>query len=94
MEELPNTLNFQDLVVQEESINTRFPLCSLIQVLSVCVEGTSWKYAYFIEKIYKILFEEKAEEYRKILKLADDEDIKYSEVWNAIIPFEFFWYIK
>lgn len=49
------------------------------------------KYPIYIDKVYKAIFKEDAKEYRKILKLQEDENVRYtmySEVLDLISSFE------
>lgn len=51
----------------------------------------NYKYAYYTDAIYKCIFQENAQEYKKILKLEEQEnprDTMYSEVLNLIASFE------
>ncbi|MCX6072721.1 MAG: DNA-binding protein [Campylobacterales bacterium] len=50
-----------------------------------------WKYGVYTNKIYKIVFLENAEEYKKILNLAEKDKARetmYAEVLNVIASFE------
>lgn len=51
-----------------------------------------FKYPMYTDKIYKSIFKENADEYRKILRLHTEEDIRdtmYSEVLNLISSYEY-----
>lgn len=51
----------------------------------------NYKYAYYTDAIYKCIFQENAQEYKKILKLEEQEnprDTMYAEVLNLIASFE------
>ncbi len=51
-----------------------------------------FKYPYYTDKIYKSIFKEKADEYRKILKLSPQENVRktlYSEVLLLVSSFEY-----
>ena len=51
----------------------------------------NYKYALYTDKIYEYIFKERAKEYRKILRLKDNENIRetmYSEVLDLIASFE------
>ena len=55
------------------------------------VDMNQWKYAVYTNKIYKAIFHENANEYKKILKLQAKENIRntmYSEVLDLIAGFE------
>jgi hypothetical protein len=57
-----------------------------------CVGMGQFKYPMYTNKIYKSIFKENAEEYRKILKLHTKENIRdtmYSEVLNVISSYEY-----
>ncbi|MBN2675948.1 MAG: DNA-binding protein [Alphaproteobacteria bacterium] len=54
-------------------------------------EDSTWKYGKYTNLIYKSIFLEKADEYRKILRLAKSENIRetlYSEALDLIAGFE------
>ncbi|NQT65581.1 MAG: DNA-binding protein [FCB group bacterium] len=56
------------------------------------VEMGNFKYPLYTDKIYKAIFKEKADEYRKILKLEPAENVRktlYSEILLLISSFEF-----
>lgn len=60
-------------------------------VLHECVDMGNYKYAYFTDEIYKYIFRENAKEYKQILKLEENENVRdtmYSEVLNLIASFE------
>lgn len=51
----------------------------------------NYKYAYYTDAIYKWVFQENAQEYKKILKLEEQENLRdtmYAEVLNLIASFE------
>jgi len=55
------------------------------------LEMGNYKYAYYTDRIYKAIFREKATEYKQILKLDKNENVRdtmYSEVLNLIASFE------
>lgn len=59
--------------------------------LNKFVNGGKSKYAIYTDKIYKIIFKEKSQEYRQILKLElkdKTRDTMYSEVLDLIAGFE------
>lgn len=59
--------------------------------LSNCVEMGTFKYALYTDKIYVSIFREKATEYRKILKLEKNDNVRstfYSEVLDLIASYE------
>ncbi len=59
--------------------------------LSTYVEMGNYKYALYTDKIYEYIFREKAKEYREILRLKNNENIRetmYSEVLDLIASFE------
>jgi len=59
--------------------------------LNNCVEMGNYKYALYTDKIYEYIFREKAKEYRKILRLNEDENVSdsmYAEVLDLIASFE------
>lgn len=71
---------------QEESYRKQFT-----EALDQYVEGNHWKYARFTNLIYQSVFQENATEYRKVLKLAAQDNIRetmYSEVLNLIASYE------
>jgi len=55
------------------------------------IDMGNWKYAIYTNKIYKIIFQEDANEYKNILKLSQKENIRdtmYSEVLDLIAGLE------
>lgn len=59
--------------------------------LDAYVEGKHWKDGRFTNLIYQSIFQENATEYRKVLKLAEQESIRetmYSEVLTLIASYE------
>lgn len=55
------------------------------------LEMGNYKYAYYTDKIYDAIFGEKAKEYKQVLKLDNNENVRdtmYSEVLNLIASFE------
>lgn len=59
--------------------------------LKDCVEMGNFKYAVYTNKIYVSIFREDAKEYRKILKLQDNDHVRptlYSEVLDLIAAYE------
>ena len=71
---------------QEESYRKQFT-----DALDRYVEGNHWKYARFTNLIYQSVFQENAAEYRKVLKLAAQDNIRetmYAEVLNLIASYE------
>ncbi|MFA7289437.1 MAG: DNA-binding protein [Melioribacteraceae bacterium] len=59
--------------------------------LNKYVEMGNYKYALYTDKIYDSIFKEKSKEYREILKLKDNENVRetmYSEVLDLIASFE------
>jgi len=60
--------------------------------LSNYVDMGNFKYPLYTDRIYKAIFKEKADEYRKILRLKPSENVRkslYSEVLILISSFEF-----
>lgn len=59
--------------------------------LSKYVDMGNFKYGYFTDKIYQSIFKENAKEYKKILSLEKDENLRdtmYAEVLKTIASFE------
>lgn len=59
--------------------------------LKDCVAMGNFKYAVYTDKIYVSIFREKAQEYRKILKLSDRDKVRdtlYAEVLDIIAAYE------
>ena len=78
--------NFLSASFQEERYRKLFT-----DALDDYVEGNQWKYKNFTNLIYQCIFQENAKEYRKILKLAQKENIRdtmYAEVLTLISSFE------
>ncbi len=56
-----------------------------------CVDMGNFKYLVYTDKVYKSIFSENAAEYRKILKLESDENVRhtmYSEVLDIVSSYE------
>lgn len=71
---------------QEKSYHKQFT-----DALDHCVEGNHWKYGHYTNLIYQSIFQENAAEYRKVLRLAEKDNIRetmYSEVLNLIASYE------
>jgi len=61
------------------------------EALNTYVDMGNYKYALYTDKIYQAIFREKANEYRKILKLSKDEQVRetmYSEILDLIASYE------
>ena len=61
------------------------------EALNDYVDMGNYKYALYTDKIYEYIFKEKAKEYRQILKLKDNENVRetmYAEVLDLIASFE------
>jgi hypothetical protein len=70
----------------EESYRKQFT-----DALKDCVAMGNFKYPAYTDKIYVSIFREKAQEYRKILKLEDKECVRstfYSEILDLIASYE------
>lgn len=55
------------------------------------LDSNRWKYSRYTDKIYEVVFLEKAAEYKKILALQKNDKVRetmYAEVLNAIASFE------
>lgn len=55
------------------------------------LEMGNYKYAYYTDEIYRCIFKENAKEYKQILKLEEEENLRdtmYSEILNLIASFE------
>lgn len=64
---------------------------SFTSALSRHVDAGQFKYAHFTNKIYHIIFRENATEYRQVLKLGKNENVResmYAEVLNLIASIE------
>lgn len=65
--------------------------CELLDALNEYVDLGRIKYMIYNDKVYKSVFKENAEEYRKILKLNSEDDERhtmYSEVLDLIASYE------
>ncbi len=72
---------------QEENYRKEFT-----DALRDCVDMGNLKYALYTNKIYKSIFRENAQEYRKILKLSKTEKVRetfYSEILDLISSYEY-----
>ena len=61
------------------------------EALNNYVEMGNYKYALYTDKIYEYVFKERAKEYRQILRLKDNENVRetmYAEVLDLIASFE------
>ena len=61
------------------------------QALKDFLDMGNYKYAYYTDKIYEAIFKEKAKEYKQVLMLSENENVRdtmYSEVLNLIASFE------
>lgn len=64
---------------------------SFTSALNRFVDAGQFKYAIFTNKIYQIIFRENATDYRQVLKLGKNENVResmYAEVLNLIASFE------
>ena len=64
---------------------------SFTSALSQYVDAGRFKYANYTNKIYQIIFRENAADYRQVLKLGKNEQVResmYAEVLNLIASFE------
>lgn len=62
-----------------------------IEALKKHLEMGNYKYAIYTSKIYKSIFKERAQEYKQLLSLKKDEDVRdtfYSEVLTTISMYE------
>lgn len=71
---------------QEQSYRQKFT-----EALDNWVDGNGWKYSRFTNLIYQSIFQENAAEYRKVLNLESQDNIRetmYAEVLNLIASYE------
>lgn len=64
---------------------------NLTDAIKNYVDGGSYKYAQVTDMIYKVVFREKAKEYKKLLSLSEKDNLRrtlYAEVLKAISSFE------
>ncbi len=79
----------EDFVVSyfiEENYRQQFT-----DALRDCVDMGNFKYPMYTDKIYVSIFREKAKEYRKILRLQEQEEVRntfYSEILDLIASYE------
>lgn len=79
----------QDFVVN--LLKGEFYRKEFTEALSAYVDMGAAKYPIYTDKVYKSIFKEDASEYRRILKLEEDENVRhtmYSEVLDLISSFE------
>ncbi|MBN1182228.1 MAG: DNA-binding protein [Bacteroidales bacterium] len=72
---------------QEENYRKEFT-----DALRDCVAMGNFKYALFTDKIYVSIFNEKSQEYRKVLRLQSKEKVRdtfYSEILDLVASFEY-----
>lgn len=78
--------NFLRSAFVEENYRKQFT-----NALRDCVEMGNFKYAIYTDKIYVSIFREKAQEYRKVLKLEERDKVRdtlYAEVLKIIASYE------
>ena len=78
--------NYLPAAIQESNYRKDFT-----SALSRYVNMGNYKYSLFTDKIYQCIFKENAKEYKQILKLAEDDNVRdtmYSEVLNSVASFE------
>lgn len=78
--------NYLPAAIKESSYRKEFT-----EALSKYVKMGNYKYALYTDKIYQYVFRENAKEYKKILKLAKNDnarDTMYAEVLTIIASFE------
>ena len=72
-------------------LNNRDYHKELVLALRDCVDLGNIKYLMYNDKVYRSVFREDADEYRKVLKLSNEDDERhtmYSEVLDLIASFE------
>jgi len=80
----------EDFIVayfEEENYRKEFT-----DALRDCVDMGTFKYPLYTDKIYVSIFRENAQEYRKILKLHADDNVRdtfYSEILDLVASYEF-----
>ena len=80
----------EDFVIayfQEENYRKEFT-----DALRDCVDMGNFKYPLYTDKIYVSIFREKAQEYRKVLKLHSKDEVRdtfYSEILDLVASYEF-----
>lgn len=78
--------DFLQAIIKEPQYRKNFT-----SALSKYVDMGNFKYAFFTDKIYQIIFQENAKEYKKILSLEENENLRdtlYAEVLKTIASFE------
>ncbi len=78
--------DFFHAIIKEPSYRKEFT-----SALHNYLEMGNYKYAYYTDKIYTSIFKENASEYKKILQLEDNENVRdtmYAEVLKLIASFE------
>ncbi len=78
--------DFFNAILKEPSYRKEFT-----SALHNYLEMGNYKYAYYTDKIYTSIFKENANEYKKILQLGNDENVRdtmYAEVLKLIASFE------
>ena len=78
--------DFLQASFQEENYRAQFT-----SALSNCVDMGNFKYPLYTDKVYVSIFREKAQEYRKVLRLQDNDSVRdtfYSEVLDLVSSYE------
>lgn len=84
-------INQRDTSYLEQSFREATERKEFTGALNKYVNMNAYKYAYFTDEIYKVIFKEKSKEYKALLKLNKDENLRdtlYSEVLVLIASFE------
>lgn len=80
-------INFLPAAIEEDNYRKNFT-----QAVGACVQGhKNYKYAQITDYIYQAVFKEKAREYRALLRLDKDDNVRhtlYAEVLRCISSFE------
>ncbi|MCP9766689.1 DNA-binding protein [Lacihabitans sp. LS3-19] len=61
------------------------------KAIDECVEHSKWKYPQLTDAVYKCIFHENAKEYKQILKLEKNENLRetlYSEILDLVAAYE------
>ena len=84
-------INLNDEQFLDTYKNSLFYRKELTDALKNYVRAWNIKYAYFTNLIYQTIFKENSNEYKKLLKLKDNENLRhtfYSEILNIVSAYE------
>ena len=78
-------------LMQTQHLNNKDYHKEMVFALRDCVDLGNIKYLLYNDKVYRSIFKEDADEYRKVLKLSNEDDERrtmYSEILDLIASYE------